>query len=123
MESLKNYPPDAVHIDQDCSDLSGRQVDHVFFNCTFRRLDGLTLERCDLNHSKFVTDTVEDALNFTITLGCLSFRNVEFSPLLFDLMLCLLIKSSGNTEKRRQLIEVMGRQRTAELLQILKGLE
>ena len=39
------------------------------------------------------------------------------------LMLCLLLKSSGNTEKRRQLIEIIGRQRTAELLQILKGLE
>lgn len=123
MESLKNYPPEAVHIDRDCSELSGRHVDNVFYNCTFRKLGGLTLEHCDLNRSKFATDKVEDALNFTVTLNCLSFANVEISPLLFDLILCLLLKSSGNTEKRRQLIEVIGRQRTAELLQILKGLE
>jgi CO dehydrogenase/acetyl-CoA synthase delta subunit len=121
--ALNDYAPEDIHIDQDVSNLSGEHWDELFFNCTFKKLNNLVLKNCELNRSKFITDKVEDALGFTLTLGCMSFSNVELSELLFDLMLCLLMKSSGNTEKRRKLIDVVGRSRVAELLKTLERLE
>jgi hypothetical protein len=112
-----------VHIDENCENLTGHHKGAVFYNCLFKKLSGLVLEGCALNQSRFLTDDIKDALNFTLSLNCLSFDNVEFSPLLFDLFLCLAIKSKGNTEKRRQLIEVVGRDRVRELLMTLKELE
>jgi hypothetical protein len=110
-------------ISQDCSQLKGHFRDEVFFDCTFDNLNGLVLDHCDLNKSKFVTDNVRDALGLTLTLTCNSFSNVEYSPLLFDLFLVMALKSSGNTEKRRKLIDVIGRERVVELLTAIKDLE
>jgi hypothetical protein len=110
-------------IDKDCSTLSGHHKNEAFYNCTFRKLNGLTLEGCDLNLSSFVTEKLDEALGFTLTLNCHSFENVEFSPLLFDLFICLALKSKGNTEKRRKLLDVIGRDRAYELLKQLKDLE
>jgi hypothetical protein len=121
---INDYTPKDIHIDQDLSGIGpGLHNKELFFNCTFNNLNGLSLIDCDLNRSAFTTDKVEDALGFTLTLGCRSFQDVTFSELLFDLMLCLLIKSKGNTEKRKQLINLMGRSKVATLLKTLERLE
>lgn len=95
----------------------------LFFNCTFKRLNDLTLKDCVLSHSKFTTDNIQDALGFTLTLDCFSFKDVEFSPLLFDLFLLMAIQSKGNTEKRQQLIQLLGKDRVVELLGMLARAE
>lgn len=112
-----------VHIDEDCRELTGHHKGDVFANCTFDNLNGLTLERCDLSRSKFTTSTLEHALNFTVTLNCLSFNQVEMSELLFDLLICMLLKTKGNDEKRKKLVSVLGRERVVELLSAMKNLE
>lgn len=114
---------DCTHIRQDCSNLVGHFTNHVFYDCIFKNFNGLVLEHCDLNNSRFVADTLEDALGLTVTLDCLSFNEVELSPLVFDLMLCLLIKTKGNADKRSKLLEVLGRDRAKELLNKMKTLE
>jgi hypothetical protein len=113
----------SVHIDENCEDLTGHHKGAVFYNCLFKKLNGLVLEGCDLNRSQFLTDNISDALGFTLTLNCHSFDNVEFSPLLFDLFLCLILKSKGNVEKRKRLLDVIGHERASHLLTLLKDLE
>jgi hypothetical protein len=114
----------AIHIDENCENLTGFHENALFYNCTFRNLRGLTLKDCVLTKSKFLTDKVEDALGFTISIGdCLSFADVEYSPLLFDMNLLMLIKTAGNTEKREALIKLLGRDRVHELLTKFKSLE
>lgn len=116
-------PSTKATINADCTELTGHHKGRTFFNCTFRKLNGLTLEECDLNRSQFLTDTIEDSLGFTATINCHTFGNVELSPFLFDLLLCLLLKTKGNTEKRRMLLEVIGKDRAYELLSKMKDLE
>lgn len=112
------------HIDETMQGVAGREFDNaLFFNCVFDDIKGTTFKHCDLNHSTFKTDKIEDLLGATITLDCNSFGNVELSPLIFDLILVLLTKSRGNTEKRKQLVEVLGRERVLELLTQMKDLE
>jgi len=111
------------HIREDCTTMTGEHEDGLFFGCRFDRLNGLTLKDCDLNRSEFQTEKVRDALGFTLTLSCLSFRNVKFSALLFDLMLCLLSMSAGNDEKRAKLRDVVGAGRFDTLMRVLKGIE
>jgi hypothetical protein len=111
------------HINENCESISGTFEDEVFFECTFKKLNGLTLKNCDLNRSKFTTDDIRDALHFTMTLDCNSFDKVEYSPLLFDLLLVLIIKTKGNTEKRKKLIEIVGEERLKEILVALSSLE
>jgi len=74
-------------------------------------------------NSRFLTDRIEDALGLTLTLDCHSFEDVECSPLIFDLLLLLLAKTKGNTDKRRKLIEFVGRDRAYEILKQLEQLE
>lgn len=115
--------PANVTIEQNCTEMTGTHEGKLFYGCTFKKLNDLTLKNCDLNQSKFTTDQIEDMLNFTITLNCLSFSNVELSPLIFDMILMLLIKSKGNTEKRKSLISVLGRERVLELLKDMRDHE
>lgn len=112
-----------LHIDEDCRDLTGQHENGLFFNCKFEKLNGLTLKDCDLNRSQFVTETLRDALGLTLTLDCFSFKGVELSPLLFDLLLLMLHISAGNDEKRERLLDVIGQHRAAQLLRIIEGLE
>jgi hypothetical protein len=112
-----------VHIDEDCRKLKGHHKGDVFANCTFENLNGLTLEKCDLSRSKFVTNSLREALDFTVTLNCLSFNKVEMSELLFDLLLCMMLKTSGNDAKRQKLVDVIGHDRAAEILMALRRLE
>lgn len=101
----------AVKIGEDCKTLTGHHENELLFECEFEKLTGLTLRNCDLNRSRFTTKYIRDALGLTVTLDCHSFQNVELSPLLFDLMLALLTKTTGNDHKREQLIGVIGEQR------------
>lgn len=112
-----------IHIKEDNKDTTGLHENELFFECEFKKLNGLTLKDCDLNRSKFVTDDLRDALGFTLTLDCNSFTNVEYSPLLFDLFLLMAYKSKGNDEKRDKLLDVIGRERAEKLLRILSFLE
>lgn len=112
-----------VHINEDCSEASGLHEDELFYECVFRDLTDLTLKDCDLNGSRFTTDKLREALGFTMTLGCHSFTDVEFSPLLFDLFLCMAYLSKGNDEKREKLLDVIGRERASTLLRRLKGID
>jgi hypothetical protein len=121
MDSVHKFA--SYHVDEDCSDLTGTHDNELFFNCTFDKLSGLTLKNCDLGRSEFVTTSVVDALNFTLTLNCNSFRDVTLSPLLFDLLLALLVTSAGNSEKREKLLDVIGKDRAKVLLRVLKDIE
>ncbi len=112
-----------IHIDEDCHTLTGRHSNELFFNCKFKDLRGLQLENCDLNRSTFETESIREALGFTLSLDCNSFRAVEYSPLLFDLMLCLLSMGNGNDEKREKLKEVVGEGRYEALMKVLSRVE
>lgn len=111
------------HIREDCRELTGHHDNGLFFGCEFEKLTGLTLKDCDLNRSKFLTEKVRDALGFTLTLSCLSFRHVEYSDLLFDLFLTLLTLSKGNDAKREALLDVIGRDRAAAIQRVLGATE
>lgn len=112
------------HIDEDCTASLGEHVNELFHNCTFKNVRGAVLKDCNLRHSKFVTDKLEDALGFTLTLGdCGSFEDVEYSPLLFDLLVVMMLKSKGNEEKRKKLLEVIGKDRVIEILRMLKRVD
>ncbi len=115
MDSLHSFKEE--HIKEDCRDLTGVHDNGLFFRCEFEKLNGLTLQGCDLNGSKFKTESVMDALGFTLTLSCLSFKNVEFSPLLFDLFLSLATLSA------EKLLDVIGRDRVAAILRLLRATE
>jgi hypothetical protein len=113
----------SITIDSDGQGVSGLHDNELFFNCVFKKLNGLTLKNCDLNGSKFITDDLRDALGFTLTLDCHSFSNVEYSELLFDLFLLMAYKSKGNDVKREKLLDVVGKERAEKLLNILAWLE
>lgn len=117
MESLRTFSD--TNIDADCRSLSGTHSNELFFNCVFDKLNGLSLLQCDLNGSKFKTSSIKDALGFSMTLDCLSFKNVEYSPLLFDLLLTLITLTNGNDEKRRQIERVVGLEKIAAIKKVL----
>jgi hypothetical protein len=119
--SLREFS--GVHIREDCKTLTGVHDNELFHQCKFEKLNGLTLKDCVLTESEFGTDSVRDALGFTLTLGCHSFEDVRYSPLLFDLMLTLMTMTQGNTRKREQLIDVVGKSRYQALLKVLKANE
>jgi hypothetical protein len=121
--SLKLREFNAVHIEEDCSNLTGMHDNELFFGCTFKNLNGLTLKDCDLNSSTFSVESISGSLGFTMTLGCHSFSDVEYSPLLFDLFLVLATMTRGNDEKREKLKDVIGRDRYEKLTRILKATE
>jgi hypothetical protein len=121
-DCLRNF--DAIHIEEDCQGISGVHENELFFGCTFKKLNDLTLKNCDLNGSKFLTDDVRDALGFTLTLDCHSADNVEYSPFLFDLILILLCKTRGNDEKRKKILfDIIGKDRAKQLLKTFSSLE
>jgi hypothetical protein len=112
------------HIDEDLSELTGFHEGALFYNCKFRNLRGLTLKDCVLSQSSFTTDKLEEAMGFTFTVGnCNTFRDVEYSEYLFDLLLIMMIQTAGNTEKRKKLIDVVGRKKVYETLRQFKTLD
>lgn len=113
----------AVHIEEDCKDLTGVHDNELFFGCEFKKLNGLTLRNCVLDRSVFLTSDIRDSLGLTLTLDCHSFSDVEYSPLLFDLLLVLMSMTKGNDSKRAKLIEVIGQERYEKYTRVLKALE
>ncbi len=121
-QSLRQFSE--IHIDEDRSQLHSVQLENALLHgCTFKDLRGVVLKDCVLNRSKFTTESVREALGFTLTLDCHSFNNVEFSPLLFDLLLYLLTTSTGNDEKREQLAGLLGKERVGAFKKVLRSTE
>ena len=112
-----------VHIGEAFPVLSGDHTNELFYNCSVDKVAGLTLKHCVLSGTQFVTQGIKNLLGLTVTLDCNTFNNVEFSADMFDLMLLLLCKTKGNTEKRAKLIEVVGRDRAYQLLKQMEYLE
>jgi hypothetical protein len=113
-----------THIDEDCSHLRGRFVNALFFGCTFSRCDGLDLNNCVLEHSKLTATEPQDILGVSLTLNCHTFKNLELTPDAFDLLMLLVCKMKGNTDKRKAILEhVVGRDRAGELLRKMRTLE
>lgn len=125
---MKGYPVNALHnfdkitIDKEC-DITGYHKNELFYNCVMNKVAGLTLDKCDLNHSRILVDSIRDALGFTLTLSCPSFRSVEYSPLLMDLMLFLLTTTSGNDDRREQIASILGEEKMKTLTRVLRGIE
>lgn len=98
--------------------------DALFHRCTFHKLNGAVLKDCKLYGSRLVMTRPEDIIGITITLNCNTFNNVELSPEVFDYMLLLLCRTSGNTKKRLDIIEhIVGHDRSAMLLRETERLE
>src|SRR5208337_2604750 len=86
----------------------------LFHRCTFHKLNGAVLKDCKLYGSRFVMTKPEDIIGLTATMDCDTFNNLELSPEVFEYMLLLLCRTSGNTEKRLAIIEkVIGHDRSA----------
>lgn len=92
----------------------------LFYNCTFRSVAGLSLTNCVLDRSRFLVDRISDALGFTLTLNCFSFSDVEYSELLFDLLLYLLTTTKGNDEKREKITQILGVDKMQKFERVLK---
>jgi len=103
--------------------LSGVRENELFYGCTVKKVAGLTLKNCVLTGSLLDVKDAKDALGLTVTLDCHTFAGVELSEQLFDLMLLLLMKTKGNTDKRRKLLDVVGKERAMVLLEQMKDLE
>ena len=121
MDTLRAWTK--TRIDADCKALTGSHENCLFYNCEFDNLRDVTLKNCVLTGSKFNTTDVKKALGFTLTLDCNSFKGVEYSETLLDLLLVLIISTKGNVEKRRKLLDVVGKERVAEIYSTLADLE
>jgi len=96
----------------------------IFYDCTFHKLSGAMLKNCTLHSSTFAMTKPEDIIGLTVTMDCNSFKEVELSPEVFDLLLLLLCRSKGNNKKRMAIIEnVVGHDRAVQLLRDTERLE
>lgn len=111
------------HISENFESISGVHENKLFFDCAFNKLNGVVLKDCDLMNSRFLTTRIKDALGLTLTLDCHSFKDVQFSEELFDMMLALLTISKGNDEKRKKLVEVIGPLKYYKLKRLLRAIE
>lgn len=105
-----------THIDEHIPHLTGYHENELFYNCTIDDMSGATLVNCCMTQSKLTADSLEQISNLAMTFDCHSFTDAELSPLAFDFLLALLIKSKGNDERRQQLVNILGRDRLVELL-------
>jgi hypothetical protein len=113
-----------THISKDLSNISERRFENALLHgCTFKKLNGVTMERCVLDRARFLTTDPADAQDFTLTLNCHSFRDAEYSEELLDLMLTLLTLTKGNDAKRRALVSVIGKETYLAILRRLTSLE
>lgn len=121
MNTLHKF--DEIHIDEDCSSVTGLHNNALFFGCLFKSVAGLTLKDCDLNRSVFDVNSINDALGFTLTLGCKSFRSVKYSPLMVDLLLYLLTLTDGNDSRRDEIRDMLGEDKVRIFDRVLKRVE
>lgn len=101
----------------------GYHENELLFNCELNSIRNLTLKDCVLNRSKFLVEDLEKTRNFTVTLNCRSFDNVELSPLLLDLFLLLLTKTKGNDSKRLKILKIVGHERAKEILNKMETMD
>lgn len=118
---MKNF--DARYVDIENLQLYGRYENTLIFNCSIHNLENVQLLNCDLNYSKLLIDNIINLRNFSCTMNCGTFENVELSPLIFDLILMLLIKSRGNEQRRKRLFRMLGVERIRDLGQQMDKLE
>ena len=112
------------YINEDCRTITGMHENALFWGCTFEKLNNVVLKDVVLRNSKFITTKVQDALGFTLTVGdCGSFRDVQYSEELFDMLLVMMIMTKGNTTKRRKLMDVVGSNRVGQILKELATVE
>jgi hypothetical protein len=112
-----------IIIDREHLNLIGRHVNELIYNCSIDSLSNVELINCDLSKSKFLIDDINNLKNFSLTLDCGSFKDVTLSPLIFDLILMLLLKTKGNDTKRKKLISVIGKDRMKDLFAMMEGIE
>lgn len=112
-----------THIDEDLTQTATDYDNALLFGCLFDDLRGRTFKNCDMNRSRVLTGDVQKLLGFTVTLDCHSFKNVELSETVFDVLLLLLFSTKGNDSKRRKLLRVIGRDRASMLRKQLEVLE
>jgi hypothetical protein len=96
----------------------------IFYDCTFLKLNGGSLKNCVLHSSTFAMTKPEDIIGLTVTMDCNSFKELELSPEVFDLLLLLMCRTKGNNAKRMAIIEnVVGHDRAVKLLRNTEDLE
>lgn len=112
------------HIDEEFTDVPSPKTKAEFYDCTFHKLNGATLKDCTMHGSKFVMTKPEDIIGLTLTMDCFFFTELELSPEVFDMLLLLICKTKGNTQKRLKIIEdIVGHDRAVTILNEMKHLE
>lgn len=95
-----------------------------FYDCEFQKLGGATLANSSLSGCKFTMTDPRDIIGLTVTMDCFTFENLELSPEVFDMLLLLICKTKGNTEKRLAIIEyIVGHDKAHRLLNELAHTE
>ena len=113
-----------IHIDKDFPEVPPPTDGAEFYGCTFHKLRGARLTNCVLKDCKFVMTKLEDIISVSLSFDCFTFSDLELSEEVFDALLLLICKSSGNTKKRRDIIEnIVGHDRALKLLKEMKNLE
>ena len=113
----------STYIDVENLDLFGRYEHSLLFNCNIRTLENVQLLNCDLNHSKLDIHEIEKLKNYSCTMNCGLFENVEYSELCFDLILMLLLKTKGNDQKRKAIFRILGADRVRDLSKEMEKIE
>lgn len=122
MEALREFSE--IYIDKDLRNIKkGHYKNCLFFSCTFDDISNIVFEDCVLTNSKFIGDSPNKCLNFTLTLNCQSFKGAELSETIFNLLLFLLTSTKGNDTKRRKLIDLVGKEKIEEMSKILERIE
>lgn len=103
--------------------LRGEIHNTLLHNCEIADLRGVTLLNCDLNQSKILIDDINKLQGFACTMDCGTFRNVTLSETVFDCLVMLLYSTKGNDNKRRKLIDVVGKDKMKELAEQMESID
>lgn len=113
-----------IHIDKDFPEVPEPKDGAEFYSCTFHKLRGARLTNCTLKDCKFVMTKLEDIIGVNLAMDCFTFSDLELSEEVFDALLLLICKSTGNTKKRAAIIkDIVGHDRALQLLREMKTLE
>ena len=122
MEVLRKF--NEIYIDKDLTKIVKKHYKNcLFFSCTFDDISNIIFEDCVLTRSKFISNDVKKCLNFAVTLKCSSFKDVEISETIMNLILFLLASTKGNDSKRRKIIGIIGKEKVREMSNKLEGIE
>lgn len=110
-------------VDRENLSLLGKYENCLFYNCSVKDLSNVSLINCVLNKSRLLIQDINKLRNFNVTMNCGSFKGVQLSELIFDLILMLLISSAGNDTKRRKLVALLGKDRVKQLSKDMEGIE